>query len=684
MHTVGIDVGSTNVKVVLVGHRDEGLASASRPLQTVRQDRRAELDAAELWRTVVAALGDLAAAAVDVGVDGLGEVGAVGVCGQYSSIVAVDEELEPVAPLRLYLDTRGTPHARAVLANVPGAPRHLDRAPPDPAGRRRAVARAPAGVPARRARRPPSDARLPRAGRLRDRPAHRRGLSHPGVDVRLPAGRQPAARPDRATTRTCCASPASIPTRLPPLVAPGAAVGTVRADVAAATASRAEAVVVAGITDSHAFALATGAAVPGRIGVAIGTTPCCWPPPTASGRPDSDVLAMPGVEPGEYLVWAENGLAGRVVEQILTAFVHGSDALGDHAVDDVFQGFDAALLASPGRVRPGCGSCPWFGGVDGAGGRSRPCGAAFLGVSLDTRRVDLVRARGRGGGPQPPVAGGSGGGPGRRAGGRRGGRAHRWRAARRPGRRSWPTWSGRCPYRAGAGRPRPRAGPRAVAAWAARRVDRSTGSVRRGPPDPGPDRAATGPGSRWGGATSPTPGSIARCTTSAHQQFTAAFDALRPLRLGPPPSAPELGEGRRPGRRPSLRLRLGGGPRGGGRRRERRRSPGRAPRTAEEPSAAGHRWDPVSSSMARPVGSISLPASGARRSTKRRIRRWRTSSSRIEADHGGQAWPAGAGPGRRRRPPPRPGRWWRRWSRPSRRRSSRWPASVPGARCSRG
>ena len=40
------------------------LAAVSRPLHTVRQDRLAELDAAELWATVVAALGDLARALV--------------------------------------------------------------------------------------------------------------------------------------------------------------------------------------------------------------------------------------------------------------------------------------------------------------------------------------------------------------------------------------------------------------------------------------------------------------------------------------------------------------------------------------------------------------------------------------------------------------------------------------------
>jgi xylulokinase len=304
-------------------------------------------------------------------------------------------------------------------------------------------------------------------------------------------------------------------------VAPGASVGTVRADVARATGLPPDAVVVAGITDSHAFALATGAAVPGRIGVVIGTTAVLLATTDRFGSdPDSDVLAMPGVEPGEYLVWAENGLAGRVVEQILTAFVHGTDALGDHAADDVFQGFDAALVASPPGAA-GVRFLPWFSGAMAPVADPSMRGG-FLGVSLDTRRVDLVRAVAEGVAHNirwllGPVAARAGDAAAEvvLAGG----------AARSP------AWSQivadvvGLPVRVLADPDH--AGSRAVAAWAGRQV--------AGRPDEEPTADRPGPGSSWGRRHAPDPGSLA-VHDAAHEQFTAAFHALRPLRLGRRPS----------------------------------------------------------------------------------------------------------------------------------------------------
>lgn len=520
MHTVGIDVGSTNVKVALVGHRGEGLAVASRSLETVREGRCAELDAGVLWGTVVAALGDLASAASAGGLDGLADVGAVGVCGQYSSIVPVDEHVEPVAPLRLYLDTRGTPHARALLANVPGAlATWTERHPIPPVGGGLSL-------------------------------GHLLAFQHdePELHRRTAAYLEPVDFVTARLTGVATATQASMfasqlvdnrqlgqtrydpdllrlagvdHTRLPPLVAPGSTVGGVRADVASATGLPAGAPVVAGITDSHAFALATGAAVPGRIGVVIGTTAVLLATTDRFGSDaDSDVVAMPGVEPGEYLVWAENGLAGRVVEQILTAFVHGSDALGDHAADDVFQGFDAALLASPPGAE-GVRFLPWFDGAMAPVADSAMRGG-FLGVSLDTRRVDLVRAVAEGVAHNirwllGPVAA--------RAGRPAAELALAGGAARSP------VWAQivadvvGLPVRVLVDPDH--AGSRAVAAWAGRQV---AGGPAEEPADDRP-----GPGSRWGRRHDPDPGSLA-VHDAAHEQFTAAFHALRPLRLGRRPS----------------------------------------------------------------------------------------------------------------------------------------------------
>ncbi|MBX3285235.1 MAG: hypothetical protein KF703_07825, partial [Actinobacteria bacterium] len=387
MHSVGIDVGSTNVKAVLLDPAGQAVAQASRSLETRRTTGAAELDAVALWQAVVEALGELAASA---GPGGLGYVGAVGVCGQYSSIVPVDADLEPVAPMRLYLDTRGTPRCRAVLAEHPEAlAAWTERHPIPPVGGGLSLGHV-------------------LAFQLDEPQVHERTHAYlepvdyvtarlTGTATATQASTFAVQLVDNRTLGTTAYDPELVRlagvdrTRLPPLVVPGSTVGTVTPATAAATGLPERAAVVAGITDSHAFALATGAAVPGRVGVAIGTTAVLLATtPSFEPPPGCEVLAMPGVEPGEYLVWAENGLAGRVVEQVLTAFVHGTDALGDHAADDVFQGFDAALLTSP----PGAGGVrflPWFGGAMAPVADPSMRGG-FLGVSLDTRRVDLVRA----------------------------------------------------------------------------------------------------------------------------------------------------------------------------------------------------------------------------------------------------------------------------------------------------
>ena len=70
------------------------------------------------------------------------------------------------------------------------------------------------------------------------------------------------------------------------------------------------------------------------------------------------------------------------------------------------------------------------------------------------------------------------------------------------------------------------AGARAVATWASRQV------AGRPPEPPDPDRP--GLGSRWGSRHEPDE-QAAPAHELAHEQFVAAFDALRPLRLGRPP-----------------------------------------------------------------------------------------------------------------------------------------------------
>ncbi|WP_421117917.1 FGGY family carbohydrate kinase [Aquihabitans daechungensis] len=507
MDALGIDIGSTNVKVVLV--RDDGvtLGAAQRPLTWERQGEAAEQDAAALWDAVLEALDDLAAAA---GPSVLGGVGAVGLCGQYSSIVPVDAEARPLAPMRLYLDQRGTPHCRAILERHEAAfATWLERHPIPPVGGGLALGHLLAFQ-----------------------------LDEPGVHERTAAYLEPVDYVAARLTGVLAATQGSMfagqlidnrtlgataydaelvamagvdPRRLPRLVEVGEVIGTVRPDLATRIGLGAAVPVLTGITDSCGQALATGADRPGRVGIAIGTTGVILSAVDALGADlDHEVLAMPGVRTDRYLVSAENGIAGRAVEHVLEHLVHASDALGSHAVADAFDGFEEALAASPSGAR-GVRFLPWLSGSMSPQADASVRGG-FVGVSLDTRRVDLVRATAEGVAHNlrwllPPVEDFTGqaaeevvltGGAAR---------SPRWsqvladvlqrpvRTVREPG----------------------HSGARATAGWALDQLSGTHGDWV------GTDRTYD-----------PHP-ATAEIHAHAQQQFTATFDALRPLGLGSRP-----------------------------------------------------------------------------------------------------------------------------------------------------
>lgn len=519
MDTIGIDVGSTNVKAVLVAADGTTLAATAQAVPWAPVGRAAELDAEVLWQAVLAAVAALGAASAS----GLGAVGAIGLCGQYSSIVPVDRDLRPVAPLRLYLDQRGTPHCQAILERTPDAlVTWMDRHPIPPIGGGLALGHL-------------------LAFQLDEPAVHERAVAYlepvDYVTARL-TGRATATQAsmfasqliDNRTVGATAYDPDLValagvdPDRLPPLVAADAVVGPVRGEVAEVLGLPGGVAVHAGMTDTHAAALATGAATAGRVGLALGTTSVVLATTDRLHADfDHEVLAMPGVRPGEHLVWAENGLAGRVVEHVLEQFVHPTDELGDHrgdpAAGGAFAGFEAALAASTAGAG-GVRFLPWLAGsmAPQADGAMR---GGFVGVSLASTRVDLVRAAVEGVahnlrwllGPVAAFAGEEAGeavligGPARSPG---------WcqvladvlalplRTVAEPG----------------------HAGARAVAAWAAR------GGVA---PDAVTDPSrGPGLGSDWATAYEPDAAATA-VHDAAHAQFVAAFDALRPLRLGSRP-----------------------------------------------------------------------------------------------------------------------------------------------------
>jgi xylulokinase len=365
---IGIDVGSSNVMAARVDASGRLEASSERPLTTHRDGDVAEQDAEALWAAVLGAVAEVADASV----------GAIGVCSQYSSIVPVDADLRPVAPLLMYWDQRGTDHSWAIMAEHPEA---FDRfvevhgIPPVGSGLslghllhlqldRPEVHAATATwlepmdyVVARLTGRPVATQNTMFTAQLVDS----RSLGQCAYDVELIG----ISGVDAA--------------KLPELVAVDAVVGSLRGDVAAEVGLDASVEVRAGINDSTAGALAAGVFADGRGGLAMGTTAVLLDT-VADKRADleAELVSMPSSVPDRYLAWAENGMAGKAVE-------HGMALL-----DGSFAHLETALGASPSGAG-GVLFLPWFSGSIAPSG-DRNARGGFVNLGLETTREDLVRA----------------------------------------------------------------------------------------------------------------------------------------------------------------------------------------------------------------------------------------------------------------------------------------------------
>ncbi|MCB1259167.1 MAG: hypothetical protein KDB33_02030 [Acidimicrobiales bacterium] len=383
---LGIDVGTSNAKVVLVDHDGSLLASAERPLETVRDGDAVTQDAEALWQLVLAAAGEV----LDAVPGAARAVGAVGCCSQYSSIVPVDGDGRPTAPMRTYFDRRGTQRCYDVLRDHPEAfTTWTERHGLPPVGNGLSLGHLlhilhdePSVAAATACYLEPMDyvaARLTGAPRATQATMFTAQLC------------------DNRTLGTTdydddLCRLAGVPTAvLPPLLAPSDPCGVVQPEVADVLGLRHDVTVAASMNDSHAGALATGACTAGQVGLMIGTTAVVL---AAVDRLvvdlEHEVLSMPTPVTGTYLVWAENGVAGKALDHVLEHIVFADDALADHRTEDRF----AALDATVADVAPGSGGVlflPWLAGSMAPAADHRVRGA-FVNLSLDTRRAELVRA----------------------------------------------------------------------------------------------------------------------------------------------------------------------------------------------------------------------------------------------------------------------------------------------------
>jgi xylulokinase len=385
-HALGIDVGTTNVKVALV--RDDGtiVAAASQPIATQRAGDVAEQSPEQLWAAVLGAV--RGATAIDP--VAAGDVVAVVCDSQYSSIVPVDAQGRAAGDMLTWMDQRGAPHLLALLEREQDAfTTFVEHHGIPPIGGGIALGHILYLQQERPAVYEQAAAFLEPMDFVNLRLTGRAAATQCTMFMSLLCDNRVlgATTYDAELVRMAGVDAA----KLPPLLVAGDAVGPLLPEVAAELGLPRGAMVHTGVNDSQVQAIATGIDAPGRGAVVIGTTSVIL---DCVDRKETDlehqVLSMPGPIAGDYLVWAENGIGGKALDHVLEHVVYASDALGDHASPDRFAALDLALSSVPPGSH-GTLFLPWLNGslAPRADGSMR---GGFINLSLDTTRGDLVRA----------------------------------------------------------------------------------------------------------------------------------------------------------------------------------------------------------------------------------------------------------------------------------------------------
>ncbi len=383
---LGLDIGTTNVKVVLVDADGRMVGRSQRTLNTTHQGSAVEQDAAAMWQNTVDAVAELASAHPTTAA----QVVAIGVCSQYSSIVAVNEHLEPVAPMVMWGDHRGTDHSWDIMGRDENAfLTWIDKHGIPTVGGGLALAHIlhiqhdrPEIHDATAFYLEPMDYVTARLTYRVTATQHSMFMSQLCDNRTLGVTSYDSELVDLSGVDA---------SRLPPLIDIDEVVGSLDPKVAAELGLPDTAVVYAGSNDTAVLAVASGVTRTGRGGLAIGTTSVLLDSVASKDTDlDHEVLSMPGLASDRYLVFAENGYGGRVVEYMLDQVVYAGDALADHSTDRLFARLDDALAESTAGAG-GALFLPWLGGSLAPSANPAMRGG-FINVSLDTRRVDLVRS----------------------------------------------------------------------------------------------------------------------------------------------------------------------------------------------------------------------------------------------------------------------------------------------------
>jgi sugar (pentulose or hexulose) kinase len=123
-----VDLGTTNIKVVLYDEHLHGLAAASAPMKYRRDGARVEFEPDAVFETVIALIGRCADQAE---VRGTGRAH-IAVTGQAESLVLVDVAGQPVAPGISWMDERSVEEAREIAECFEPTPAFATTGEPGP------------------------------------------------------------------------------------------------------------------------------------------------------------------------------------------------------------------------------------------------------------------------------------------------------------------------------------------------------------------------------------------------------------------------------------------------------------------------------------------------------------------------------------------------------------------------
>lgn len=385
---LSIDLGTGGPKVAWVGLDGRVVSAATRPVRTLRiAPDGAEQDPEEIWIAVRSAVQEV----VKEAGRSPGEIVGVSVASQFSSIVPVDRAGRPVGNLVLWMDGRGGAEARRIHSEKPeSVARWLEV---------HGVIPLPSGA---------------------DSLSHMLWIQHgrPDVYARTHKLLEPMDYLTARLTGRCTANACTVfmmlltdnreldavgyddalvaasgldPGKLPELVPVSSVVGPVLPEVATELGLAPGTPVFSGTNDTQAVAVGTGTFREGQGALNVGTTSQVLAHVrTKKTDIENDIVSAPSPVAGLYTAIAENGLGGKALDHFLRRIAFASDALGDHATEEVFAGLEGIVRSAP----PGSGGLlvfPWLTGT-GAPGSDPHVRGAFLNLSLETDRACMVRA----------------------------------------------------------------------------------------------------------------------------------------------------------------------------------------------------------------------------------------------------------------------------------------------------